>query len=576
MYPETATGSTWRTHAASFADGKFSTRHMFASIGLDVDEGWLFSPFVELKENSKQHLVFDLALTESGSVTPVMPESKDNKDDRFIIVISDDYGATWKRENAIIWGHSVTDDYQFFDIPNTGKQYAIDLTKYAGRVIQVAFYVESAMKGGAKFEIHLDNVHINTYEEQVVTEAICQTEDYENEVFFISSADLKVGENVSNELRLASNPKEEDVFYSLAVNVTPMVETNLEASICEGDVYAKYNFSGLTEAGVYRQKHRATNGCDSVVTLTLSLTPASQVIIFDTICYGNSVIWNGEEFGKTGVYVDTLVSQVTGCDSIVTLVLKVNDAIISDQYVNICFGETYSFGGKTITSTGVFENTFVTESGCDSIVKLHATVLPDYRKTISAVIKEGQSYNENGFVGLTKQNTYTLPLTSVDGCDSTLTLNLTVLSADTTYVTTEITTNDLPFEYETLYYDENTQPGTYIDTLDIMNEDGSKYVIIHTLIVHVYDAVDNISVNDLMLLPNPVNVNNTLLVSAEFTSEESVGLYVEVFNAVGQRVYVDTPSVYPIQISGLSERGIYMVRVTTGTGKLYHGKVVVK
>ena len=575
MYAFSATGSTWRTRSNGlFETGMFSTGRMSANV-LSTDKGWLFSPCIELANTAKQHLVFDLALTSSVDNSALSDEDKAATDDRFMVIISEDYGKTWKRENAIVWGHGAPDEKRFFAIPSTGEQVVIDLAKYAGKVIKVAFYVESKTSD-AKVAIHLDNVHINTYTENVISDAICQTEDYENEVFFISSADLKVGENISNELRLASNPKEEDVFYSLAVNVTPMVETNLEASICEGDVYAKYNFSGLTEAGIYRQKHRAINGCDSVVTLTLSLTPASQVMIFDTICYGNSVIWNGEEFGKTGVYVDTLVSQVTGCDSIVTLVLKVNDAIISDQYVNICFGETYSFGGKTITSTGVFENTFVTESGCDSIVKLHATVLPDYRKTISAVIKEGQSYNENGFVGLTKQNTYTLPLTSVDGCDSTLTLNLTVLSADTTYVTTEITTNDLPFEYETLYYDENTQPGTYIDTLDIMNEDGSKYVIIHTLIVHLYDAVDNISVNDLMLLPNPVNVNNTLLVSAEFTSEESVGLYVEVFNAVGQRVYVDTPSVYPIQISGLSERGIYMVRVTTGTGKLYHGKVVVK
>ena len=575
MLAYTATGSTWRTRSAGLFDtGMFSTGRMSASV-LSDNKGWLFSPCIELANSTKQHLVFDLALTSSVDNSALSEEDKAATDDKFMVIISEDYGKTWKRENAIVWGHGAPDEKRFFSIPSTGEQVVIDLAKYAGKVIKVAFYVESKTSD-AKVAIHLDNVHINTYTENVISDAICQTEDYENEVFFISSADLKVGENVSNELRLASNPKEEDVFYSLAVNVTPMVETNLEASICEGDVYAKYNFSGLTAAGIYRQKHRATNGCDSVVTLTLSLTPASQVMIFDTICYGNSVIWNGEEFNKTGVYIDTLVSQVTGCDSIVTFVLKVNEAIISNQYVNICFGETYSFGGKTITSTGVFENTFVTESGCDSIVKLHATVLPDYRKTISAVIKEGQSYNENGFVGLTKQNTYTLPLISVDGCDSTLTLNLTVLSADTTRVTTEITTNDLPFEYETLYYDENTQPGTYVDTLDIMNEDGSKYVIIHTLIVHLYDAVDNITVNDLILLPNPVNVNNTLLVSAEFTSEESVGLYVEVFNAVGQRVYVDTPSVYPIQISGLSERGIYMVRVTTGTGKLYHGKVVVK
>ena len=575
MLAHTATGSTWRTRSNGlFETGMFSTGRMSASV-LSDNKGWLFSPCIELANTAKQHLVFDLALTSSVDNSALSDEDKAATDDKFMVIISEDHGKTWKRENAIVWGHGAPDEKHFFSIPSTGEQVVIDLAKYAGKVIKVAFYVESKTSD-AKVAIHLDNVHINTYVETVMSGAICQTEDYEDEVFYITSTDLKVGENVSNELYLATKQKEEDVYYSLSVNVTPMIETNLEASICEGDVYAKYNFSGLMEAGVYKQKHRATNGCDSVVTLTLSLIPASKVIIFDTICYGTSVIWNGEEFGKTGVYVDTLVSQVTGCDSIVTLVLKVNDAIRLDKYVNICFGDTYTFGSQVISTSGNYEETFETATGCDSIVMLHATVLPDYRKTINAVIKYGQSYSDNGFVGLTEQDTYTLPLISVDGCDSTIVLNLTVLSADTTYVTNEITTNDLPFEYETLYYDENTQPGTYVDTLVIDNEDGSKYVIIHTLIVHLYDAVDNISIKDLIMYPNPVAINSTLSVVAEFTSEERDGLFVEVFNAIGQRVYVDSPIVYPIQISGLIERGVYLVRITTGNGDLYQGKVVVK
>ncbi len=577
MYAFSATGSTWRTRSSAlYETGFFTTSRMSANV-LSTDKGWLFSPNIELANTAKQHLVFDLALTSSVDYSAVTEEDRKATDDRFMVIISEDCGKTWKRENATVWGHDATAENRFFSIPATGQQVVVDLAKYAGKVIKVAFYVDSKTSD-AKVAIHLDNVHINTYTENTITDAICQTEDYESEYFFITSGDLKVGENTSHELRLASKAKEEDVFYSLSVNVTPMIETNLSASICEGDVFAKYNFSGLMEAGVYKQKHRAANGCDSVVTLTLSLTPASQVMIFDTICYGNSVMWNGEEYNRTGVYADTLISKVTGCDSIVTFVLKVNDAIRADEYVNICFGETYTFGTQTISATGDYDETFTTATGCDSIVTLHATVLPDYRKTINAVIKEGQMYNENGFVGLTQADTYRLPLKSVDGCDSTITLNLTVLSADTTFVTNEITTDELPFEYGTLYYDENTQPGTYVDTLDIQNEDGSKYVIIHTLIVREATgvAVDNIDANTLIMYPNPVSANTTLYVSAEFTSEEREGLYVEVFNAIGQRVYVDTPSIYPVQINGLSERGIYMVRITTGTGKLYQGKVLVK
>jgi hypothetical protein len=150
-------------------------------------------------------------------------------------------------------------------------------------------------------------------------------------------------------------------------------------------------------------------------------------------------------------------------------------------------------------------------------------VLPDYRKTINATIVKGDRYNDNGFVGLSEAGTYTLPLKSkVGDCDSTITLNLRVV-------------------------DDSTQV-----------------------------AVGNVSAMDLVLVPNPVKSGNTLYVNAEFTKEQTNGLVVEVFNAVGQRVYIDEPYIYPIEITGLIQRGVYLVRITTGDGKLYQSKVVVE
>lgn len=78
------------------------------------------------------------------------------------------------------------------------------------------------------------------------------------------------------------------------------------------------------------------------------------------------------------------------------------------------------------------------------------------------------------------------------------------------------------------------------------------------------------------MVPNPVKVNNTLYVEAEFTVNGRKGMLVEVFNAVGQLVVVDTPEVYPVAINGLSERGVYIVRIVTGEGNVYQGKVIVQ
>ena len=89
-------------------------------------------------------------------------------------------------------------------------------------------------------------------------------------------------------------------------------------------------------------------------------------------------------------------------------------------------------------------------------------------------------------------------------------------------------------------------------------------------------AIGNVNTVDLILVPNPIESGNTLFVNAEFTKEQTEGLLVEVFNAIGQKVYGDKPYVYPIEINGLTQRGVYLVRITAGNGKVYQGKVVVK
>ena len=292
----------------------------------------------------------------------------------------------------------------------------------------------------------------------------------------------------------------------------------------------------------------------------------------------NAVIAEGEEYqgdgfvGLTqpGSYKLPLKSKVGDCDSIVTLNLVVGEATDYAE-VNICFGETYQFGTQTIATSGEYIEKF-TE---DSVVLLKATVLPDLRQTIDAYICKGESYNEYGFEGLTTTGVYTQELLSVDGCDSTITLNLTVLNGETRYVRDTITTEELPYEYMGLYYDIATAPGVHENTITL-EADNCKDIIVHTLVVQLADAVENVEALDLVLVPNPVKANNTLYVEAEFTVNERKDMLVEVFNAVGQRVIVDTPTVYPVEINGMSERGVYIVRIVTGDGNVYQGKVVVQ
>jgi len=89
-----------------------------------------------------------------------------------------------------------------------------------------------------------------------------------------------------------------------------------------------------------------------------------------------------------------------------------------------CSNQPYSFDGQNLNVSGVYRDTLINVLGCDSFVTLNLTVRPSYSQTISVVNCPGTSYNFGNQV-LTTSGTYTNTFSSVDGCDSVVQLNLT-------------------------------------------------------------------------------------------------------------------------------------------------------
>ena len=114
--------------------------------------------------------------------------------------------------------------------------------------------------------------------------------------------------------------------------------------------------------------------------MTLKLTvlpeiPATEEVA--TICYGETYTWNGKTYNTTTTESITLTS-VNGCDSVVTLKLTVLPEIpVTEEVATICAGETYTWNGKTYNTTTTETITLETENGCDSVVTLILTVLPE-------------------------------------------------------------------------------------------------------------------------------------------------------------------------------------------------------
>ena len=145
-------------------------------------------------------------------------------------------------------------------------------------------------------------------------------------------------------------------------------------TICFGDSISvgthTYNASG-----VYADTFTGINGCDSVVTTTLVVSPQITSSQSFTICNGESVSVGTSTYLIAGTYLDTLTA-INGCDSLVTTTLTVNLVFATNNPIVICFGESYTIGDSTYSTSGVYTNLFEAITGCDSTVTTTLTVRP--------------------------------------------------------------------------------------------------------------------------------------------------------------------------------------------------------
>lgn len=113
---------------------------------------------------------------------------------------------------------------------------------------------------------------------------------------------------------------------------------------------------------------------------TIPAIGAQETHLFDTICRGESIVFPSESRNRymdPGVYYDSLLSKVTGCDSTVVMHLYVHEPVLATIYDTICPNSTYRFGNKNLSATGKYTQIFQSMlTGCDSVVTLYLMCAP--------------------------------------------------------------------------------------------------------------------------------------------------------------------------------------------------------
>lgn len=213
-----------------------------------------------------------------------------------------------------------------------------------------------------------------------------------------------------------------EIIYEFPVAYLAVEEINIEAC-------GSYTWNGITytESGEYYLTNE--EGC-IVEILYLTIYPIDDEITIETICYGETFLWeaNGEKYTETS-YIKILKENEYGCEITYILDLTVTTApIVITDTVTICYGDSYEWIDGYYDETGVYETIIANEFGCDSIIAtLHLTVLPEVPETIiEKTIYDGDKYTWHDDI-YTEEGEYSITLQDINGCDSVVTLILTVL-----------------------------------------------------------------------------------------------------------------------------------------------------
>ncbi len=127
-----------------------------------------------------------------------------------------------------------------------------------------------------------------------------------------------------------------------------------------------------TQAGVYKDTISGLHGCDSLLLVNLSIGENTSSSINASSC-DSYISPSGKTWKVSGNYTDTLINS-SGCDSIISIHLSIGKNSKNSIYPIACGSYTSPNGLQVWTSSGIYTNTVSNAAGCDSVITVKLTI----------------------------------------------------------------------------------------------------------------------------------------------------------------------------------------------------------
>ena len=177
----------------------------------------------------------------------------------------------------------------------------------------------------------------------------------------------------------------------------------------------------------------AANGCDSLVTLDLTISNAVNGTDTQIAC--GSYTWiDGNTYTNSNNTATFNIpgGAANGCDSLVILDLTISNAVNGTDTQTTCGSYTW-IDGITYTASNnsaTFNIPGGAANGCDSLVALDLTISNSVNGTDTQTACSSYTWIDgNTYTASNNTATFNIPGGAASGCDSLLTLDLTISNA---------------------------------------------------------------------------------------------------------------------------------------------------
>ena len=171
-----------------------------------------------------------------------------------------------------------------------------------------------------------------------------------------------------------------DSLIKVEIEIRPFSDT-ITLTLCSYEFPYSVENGTIDTAGTYTYHYQAIDGCDSAITYQITSIPTVIDTQFVSICDDElPYIFRDSLLNATGEYIFS-----STCNSFTHLFLQINNTYNDTVKVSICESALpYLFtNGLNYTTTGIYTNSYVTQNGCDSIVTLDLTIYPSFQAAIN-------------------------------------------------------------------------------------------------------------------------------------------------------------------------------------------------